>query len=45
MRRDITINSMFWNIHTEEIEDFTGHGILTLKMESFGHLYRQKKHY
>lgn len=26
-RRDITINSMFWNIHTEEIEDFTGHGI------------------
>lgn len=27
MRRDITINSMFWNIHTEEIEDFTGHGI------------------
>lgn len=27
LRRDITINSMFWNIHTEEVEDFTGHGL------------------
>ena len=27
MRRDITINSMFWNIHTEEVEDFTGFGL------------------
>lgn len=27
MRRDITINAMFWNIHTEEVEDFTGHGL------------------
>lgn len=27
MRRDITINSMFWNIHTEEVEDFTDCGL------------------
>ena len=27
LRRDITINSMFWNIHTESVEDFTGHGL------------------
>lgn len=31
LRRDITINSMFWNIHTEEIEDFTGHGLIDIK--------------
>lgn len=30
LRRDITINSMFWNIHTEEVEDFTGHGLVDL---------------
>ncbi len=27
LRRDITINSMFWNIHTESVEDFTGKGL------------------
>ncbi len=27
LRRDITINSMFWNIQTESLEDFTGHGL------------------
>ena len=26
MRRDLTINSMFYNIHTGEVEDFTGRG-------------------
>lgn len=30
-RRDITINAMFYNIHTEEVEDFTGMGMLDLK--------------
>lgn len=30
LRRDITINSMFWNIHTEEVEDFTGHGLVDI---------------
>jgi tRNA nucleotidyltransferase (CCA-adding enzyme) len=30
LRRDITINSMFWNVHTEEVEDFTGFGLLDL---------------
>lgn len=30
LRRDITINSMFWNIHTEEVEDFTGFGIVDI---------------
>lgn len=27
LRRDITINSLFYNIHTNEVEDFTGHGL------------------
>lgn len=31
LRRDITINSMFWNIHTESVEDFTGHGLDDLR--------------
>lgn len=31
LRRDITINSMFWNIHTEEVEDFTGYGLVDIK--------------
>lgn len=31
LRRDITINSMFWNIHTESVEDFTGHGLEDLR--------------
>lgn len=31
LRRDITINSMFWNIHTEQVEDFTGHGLEDLE--------------
>lgn len=31
LRRDITINSMFWNIHTEEVEDFTGHGLVDIE--------------
>ena len=30
-RRDITINAMFYNIHTEMVEDFTGMGIVDLK--------------
>ena len=24
LRRDLTINSMFYNLHTRKIEDFTG---------------------
>jgi tRNA nucleotidyltransferase (CCA-adding enzyme) len=27
LRRDATINALFYNIHTEEIEDFTGKGL------------------
>jgi len=30
-RRDITINALFYNIHTNQIEDFTGKGIEDLK--------------
>lgn len=30
MRRDITINALFYNLDTEEVEDFTGRGILDL---------------
>lgn len=27
LRRDLTINSLFYNIHTKQVEDFTGNGI------------------
>lgn len=30
-RRDITINALFYNIHTHEVEDFTGKGLDDLK--------------
>lgn len=30
-RRDITINSLFYNLVTDKIEDFTGRGILDIK--------------
>ncbi|KAJ3219034.1 hypothetical protein HDU67_003024 [Dinochytrium kinnereticum] len=29
-RRDITINSLFFNLHTKEVEDFTGKGVSDL---------------
>lgn len=31
MRRDATINAMFYNIHTSSVEDFTGKGLQDLK--------------
>jgi tRNA nucleotidyltransferase (CCA-adding enzyme) len=31
MRRDITINSLFFNLTTNEVEDFTGNGLRDLK--------------
>ncbi|KAF9015439.1 transfer RNA nucleotidyltransferase [Cyathus striatus] len=31
MRRDITINALFYNVHTRAIEDFTGKGLDDLK--------------
>ncbi|KAG0335172.1 hypothetical protein BG004_000110 [Podila humilis] len=31
LRRDITINALFYNIHTRTVEDFTGKGIEDLK--------------
>ena len=30
-RRDLTINSLFYNINEEKVEDFTGHGIADLR--------------
>lgn len=30
MRRDITINALFFNIHTRQIEDLTGKGLSDL---------------
>lgn len=30
-RRDLTINSLFYNLHTESVEDFTGTGIDDMK--------------
>ena len=31
LRRDFTINSLFYNLMTDEVEDFTGHGLTDLK--------------
>jgi tRNA nucleotidyltransferase (CCA-adding enzyme) len=31
MRRDATINAMFYNLHTSKVEDFTKHGLSDLK--------------
>ncbi|XP_021847913.2 tRNA nucleotidyltransferase cca2 [Spinacia oleracea] len=31
-RRDLTINSLFYNINTDTVEDFTGRGITDLKL-------------
>ena len=31
MRRDFTVNSMFYNLNTETVEDLTGHGIQDLE--------------
>lgn len=31
LRRDLTINSLYYNIQTREVEDFTGHGIDDLR--------------
>jgi tRNA nucleotidyltransferase (CCA-adding enzyme) len=30
-RRDFTINALFYNLHTKEIEDFTGRGLQDLR--------------
>jgi tRNA nucleotidyltransferase (CCA-adding enzyme) len=31
LRRDITINALFFNLHTDQVEDFTGHGLKDLE--------------
>lgn len=31
LRRDLTINALFYNLHTRAIEDFTGHGVDDLR--------------
>lgn len=31
LRRDLTINALFYNINTGEVEDFTTHGLKDLK--------------
>ncbi|KAI8906286.1 hypothetical protein EDD86DRAFT_210283 [Gorgonomyces haynaldii] len=31
LRRDITINALFYNLHSQEVEDFSGHGLQDLK--------------
>ncbi|KAJ2909240.1 CCA tRNA nucleotidyltransferase, mitochondrial [Coemansia aciculifera] len=31
LRRDITINALFYNIHTRQVEDFTGRGLADLR--------------
>ncbi|KAI9333718.1 hypothetical protein BDR26DRAFT_840242 [Obelidium mucronatum] len=31
LRRDITINALFYNLHTKKVEDFTGQGLIDLR--------------
>jgi tRNA nucleotidyltransferase (CCA-adding enzyme) len=31
MRRDLTINSLFYNIHSKSVEDYSGRGVQDLK--------------
>lgn len=31
MRRDLTINSLFYNIHSKEVEDYSKRGVQDLK--------------
>ena len=31
LRRDATVNSLFYNLHTEEVEDYTGRGLADLE--------------
>ncbi|KAF8421270.1 hypothetical protein EV426DRAFT_609923 [Tirmania nivea] len=31
LRRDATVNALFYNLHTEEVEDFTGRGLAHLQ--------------
>ena len=31
MRRDFTLNALFYNINTAQVEDFTGHGLRDLQ--------------
>lgn len=35
-RRDLTINSLYYNINTGQVEDFTGKGLSDLGFDSFG---------
>ena len=30
LRRDLTINSLFYNVHTRQVEDYTGSGLTDL---------------
>jgi tRNA nucleotidyltransferase (CCA-adding enzyme) len=30
LRRDLTINSLFYNVHTRQVEDYTGQGLSDL---------------
>ena len=31
LRRDATVNALFYNLHTEEVEDYTGRGLMDLE--------------
>jgi tRNA nucleotidyltransferase (CCA-adding enzyme) len=31
LRRDLTINALFYNLHTNQVEDFSGHGLKDLE--------------
>ncbi|WFD20897.1 CCA tRNA nucleotidyltransferase [Malassezia caprae] len=31
MRRDMTVNALFYNVHTQQVEDWTGHGLDDLR--------------
>jgi tRNA nucleotidyltransferase (CCA-adding enzyme) len=42
MKRDFTINSLFYNIHTGCIEDYTGRGVSDLNKGLYMYIYIRK---
>lgn len=46
MRRDLTINSLFYNIHSKEVEDYSKRGVQDLKAgkEKEGETYHNKRY-
>ncbi|KPI38966.1 CCA tRNA nucleotidyltransferase, mitochondrial [Cyphellophora attinorum] len=44
MRRDATVNALFFNLDTQDVEDFTHQASMTWSRKSFEHLWLPIKH-